>query len=104
MTTMIDKSSKKGEKMTDTQQLDRTYHFIMETFVATGRAPHFTDIARSFSLPPDEGKRFLHDLMNTKLPIWLYPETDLIASFAPFNNLPTQYRLTVDGQQKWFAQ
>jgi hypothetical protein len=28
----------------------------------------------------------------------------LITSFAPFNNLPTQYRITVDGQQKWFGQ
>jgi hypothetical protein len=94
----------KGEKMTDKQQLDQTYHFIMETFVATGRAPHFTEIANKFSLRPDEGKKLLHDLMNTKLPIWLYPGTDLIASFAPFNNLPTQYRLTIDGHQKWFAQ
>ena len=28
----------------------------------------------------------------------------LIASFAPFNNLPTQYRISIDGQHKWFAQ
>lgn len=90
--------------MTDTQQLDRAYHFIMETFVASGRAPHFTEIAKRFSMPPDDGKKLLHELMNTKLPIWLYPETDLITSFAPFNNLPTQYRITVDGHQKWFAQ
>jgi hypothetical protein len=27
-----------------------------------------------------------------------------MVSFAPFNNLPTQYRITVEGQQKWFAQ
>jgi len=91
--------------MQDTHQLDRTYHFILETFVRRGHAPHFTEIARAFSVPPDEGRKMLHDLMDeAKLPIWLYPETDLIASFAPFNNLPTQYRVTVDGQQQWFAQ
>jgi hypothetical protein len=90
--------------MTDTQQLDRAYHFIMETFVSLGRAPHFIELAKEFSMLPDDGRKLLHELMNTKLPIWLYPETDLIASFAPFNNLPTQYRLTVDGHQKWFAQ
>jgi hypothetical protein len=28
----------------------------------------------------------------------------LIASLAPFNNLPNQYRITIDGEQKWFAQ
>lgn len=90
--------------MADTQQLDRTYHFILETFVERGQAPHYTEIASHFSVPPEEGKRLLHALMATPLPIWLYPNTDLIASFAPFNNLPTQYRITVDGEQKWFAQ
>ena len=56
--------------------------------------------------PPwtDYGKRLLHDLLAVGLPNWLYPETDLIVSFAPFNNLPTHYRASVDGEQKWFAQ
>jgi hypothetical protein len=92
--------------MADIKQMDRTYHFIMEVFVERGKTPHFTEIARAFSVPPEEGKRLLHGLMNTKLPlpIWLFPDTDLIASFSPFNNLPTQYRISVDGQQKWFAQ
>jgi len=90
--------------MADLRQLDRTYHFIMETFVRRGQAPHYTEIARAFSLQPEEGRLLLHELMATALPIWLYPENDLIASFAPFNNLPTQYRIAIDGQQKWFAQ
>jgi hypothetical protein len=91
--------------MPDPQHLNQVYHFIMETFVVQGHAPHYTDIARAFSVPPDEGKKLLHELMdNTKLPIWLYPDTDLIASFAPFHNLPTPYHITVDGEQKWFAQ
>ncbi len=91
--------------MADAQQLDRTYHFILETFVRSGQAPHYTEIAREFSVSPDEGKRLLHDLMDgTRMPMWLYPGTDLIASFAPFNNLPTQYRITIDGHQRWFAQ
>ena len=90
--------------MADMLQLDRTYHYIMETFIKRGYAPHFTEIAKEFSIKPDEGKRLLNELMALPLPIWLYPDTDLIASFAPFNNLPTQYRISVDGQQKWFAQ
>lgn len=91
--------------MTDTHQLDRTYHYILETFVKRGNAPHYTEIAAHSSVPPEEGKRLLHELMDgSKMPVWLYPGTDLIASFAPFNNLPTQYRITVDGEQKWFAQ
>jgi hypothetical protein len=36
--------------------------------------------------------------------MWLYPGTDLIASVAPFNNLPNQYRIGADGRQGWFGQ
>lgn len=91
--------------MQDKEQLDRIFHFIMETFVERGNAPHYTEIAGEFGVNPDDGKRLLHDLFGTGvMPMWLYPGTDLIVSFAPFNNLPTQYRITVDGQQKWFAQ
>ncbi len=91
--------------MNDIQRLDQTFHFIMETFVKRGDAPHYTEIARKFAVHPDEGKKILHDLVNTRvMPMWLYPGTDLIVSFAPFNNLPTQYRITVEGQQKWFGQ
>ena len=91
--------------MPATKHLDRLYHFIMETFIERGHAPHYTDIAKAFSMTPDDGRELLHELMDkTKLPIWLYPDTDLIASFAPFHNLPTPYRITVDGEQRWFAQ
>lgn len=90
--------------MPDLQQLDKTYQFIMKTFVETGHAPHYTDIAKEFGVAPEKGKKLLHELMGTGMAMWLHPGTDLIASFAPFNNMPTHYRLTVDGHQKWFAQ
>jgi hypothetical protein len=90
--------------MNDADRLDQTYHYILSVFVERGQAPHFTEIAAHFSIPPEEGKRRLHELMATRLPNWLFPGTDLIASFAPFNNLPTQYRISVDGAQRWFAQ
>jgi hypothetical protein len=32
------------------------------------------------------------------------PTRNYIASFPPLNNLPTQYRVTVRGEQRWFAQ
>jgi len=84
--------------------LDETYHFIISVFVERGQAPHFTEIAAHFGIPAAEGRKRLHELMAARLPNWLFPDTDLIASFAPFNNLPTQYRISVDGQQRWFAQ
>lgn len=90
--------------MTPATQLDLTHHFILETFVARGYAPHHVEIARRFGVPPEEGKTLLHDVMRTGLPLWVYPGTDLIASFAPFNNLPNEYRVGVDGRQGWFGQ
>ena len=90
--------------MASSSQLDQTYHFIMGRFVETGEAPHYTDIAREFSATPDEGKRLLHEVIAVGLPNWLYPGTDMIVSFAPFNSLPTHYRVSVDGKQSWFAQ
>jgi hypothetical protein len=90
--------------MVDKFLLDLVYHFIMETFVLRGQAPHYTEIAQDLSISPEEGKRLLHLLMDTGIPAWLYPGTDLITSFAPFNNLPTHYRISVWGQQKWFGQ
>ena len=91
--------------MDNLHQLDRSFDFIMKTFVERGYASHYTEIAEYFGVSPDEGKRLLHDLVDAKvMPMWLYPGTDLIVSFAPFNNLPTQYRITVDAHQKWFGQ
>tara|TARA_B100000315_G_C14543151_1_gene571928 strand:- start:181 stop:453 length:273 start_codon:yes stop_codon:yes gene_type:complete len=90
--------------MADLAMLDRAFHGIMSRFVDTGRAPHYTELAASLGLPLEEGRQVLHDLINSGIPAWLHPGTDYIVSFAPFNNMPTQYRITVDGQQKWFAQ
>jgi hypothetical protein len=34
----------------------------------------------------------------------MVPDTDYIASFAPFSSVPTQYLVSVDGEQRWYAQ
>ena len=91
--------------MRQSSRLDRTFHIIVKRMIATGQAPHFTEIAAELDVPPAEGRKALHDLFSTRgFPGWLYPRTDDIVSFPPFNNLPTHHRLTIDGQQKWFAQ
>ncbi len=90
--------------MADLSTLDRVYHVILQTMVEGGQAPHYTEIARAVGVSPDEGKGLLHELMATGLPNYLFPETDLIGGFAPFSNLPNPYRITVDDQQKWFAE
>ncbi len=91
--------------MANPTDLDRTFHLIMNRMVDTGQAPHYTEIASGTGVSVEEGRKALHDLLTTPgVPGWLHPNTDYIASFAPFNNLPTQYRITIDGQQKWFGQ
>jgi hypothetical protein len=85
--------------------LGRVYGIALRHFVATGQAPHYTEIAEEAGVPVEEGRKALHDLIDAGIPaMWLYPETDLLCSFAPFSNLPTQYRISVDGVQKWFGQ
>ena len=84
--------------------LDKTFNIIMRRLVETGQAPHYTEIAKDLGVPVPEGRKALRDLMNSGVPGWLYPKTDLIVSMAPFHNLPNQYRITIDGEQKWFGQ
>jgi hypothetical protein len=90
--------------MSETSELDRTFHIIMERMVSTGQAPHYTEIAAELGVSTEEGRKAMHNLFSAGVPGWVYPNTDLIVSFAPFNNLPTQFRITVDGEQRWFGQ
>lgn len=84
--------------------LDNAFHVIMNRMVETGQAPFYTELAEGLGLSVEEGRKTLQDLFSAGIAGWLYPQTDHIVSFAPFNNLPTQYRITVDGRQKWFGQ
>ena len=90
--------------MTDLTTLDQAYHLTMQQLIDTGQAPHFTELATAMDLSMEEGRQVLHELIHSGIPAWLHPDTDYIVSFAPFHNLPTQYRITIDGEQKWFAQ
>jgi len=72
--------------------------------VDTGQAPHYTDLAAEMGVSPEEGRQTLHELFAAGIPGWLYPNTDFITSFAPFNHLPTQFRITIEGEQKWYGQ
>jgi alkylmercury lyase-like protein len=90
--------------MADPALLDRMFQRIMRALVDTGRAPHYAELARVLGIPVEEGRRLLHDVMQAYPIGWLHPETDYIASFPPLNSLPTQYRISVRGEQRWFAQ
>ena len=90
--------------MSEPSLLDRTHNIILNRFVETGQAPHYTEIAKKLGVAVEEGRKALHDLIKAGVPGWLYPDTDIIVSLAPFNSLQNQFRITIDGQQKWFGQ
>ena len=90
--------------MPDARRLDAVFTRIMRALVDTGHAPHYAELARDLGLTVPEGRQALLDVMQAYPIGWLHPETDYIASFPPLNNLPTQYRVSVGGEQKWFAQ
>jgi hypothetical protein len=88
----------------DVKTLDRVFHAIMSRLVETGHAPHYAELARALGRPPEETRLSIHAIFDRGYPGWVHPGTDLIASFPPFNSLPTGYRISVGGVQKWFGQ
>ena len=90
--------------MAEPHLLDRMFTALMHGIVETGRAPHYAELATRLRLTVEDSRRLLLDVMQAYPIGWLHPETDYVASFPPLNNLPTQYRVTVRGEQKWFAQ
>ena len=96
--------SKEANAMSDAAMLDKTSEIIMRRMVETGQAPHYTEIADELGLSTEAGRQAVHKLFSAGVPGWLFPNTSLIRLFCSFNNLPTHYRITVDGRQKWFGQ
>ena len=105
--------------MADIQLLARTYHLILSGFVRDGRAPHYTELSGPLGMSAEGAQETQRELlMALSGPLaardgrlaalggahWALPDTDYIASFSPFSNLATQYRISVDGQQKWYGQ
>ena len=66
--------------MADPKRMDEVYHFVMTTMVERGRAPHYTDTGRAFSVAPEAGKSLLHELLASGVPGWVHPDTDPLAS------------------------
>ncbi len=54
--------------MADTDMLDRAFHSVMQRFINTGQAPHYTELASEINLPEEEGRQLLHDFVNSGIP------------------------------------
>jgi hypothetical protein len=61
----------------DTMLLDKTFHMIMVRMVASGLAPHYTEIAAELGVSMEEGRQALHDLFSAGVSGWLFPGKEL---------------------------
>ena len=90
--------------MADTQTLDKAFHVIMSRLVDTGQAPHYSELATALGCHIEEGRQIVLDLAGAaSASIRLNPDTDWIATFSPFSLIPTPFKISVDGEQKWFG-
>ena len=89
--------------MAELALLDQGYSAVMRRVVDTGQAQHYTELAAELGIGLAEARDLVHELV-TITPGWTHPGTDHLASFPPFNIQPTQYRVSIDGEQRWFAQ
>ena len=84
--------------------VQQAYTYILEHLVNTGRAPHFTELAAALDITSDEARDVQEKAADAGVGCWISHDTDYIASWAPFSNIPTQYFVTIEGKQIWYAQ
>ncbi len=90
--------------MADSALVQRAYTAIITHFIEQGRAPHYTELASLLGVAPDSARALQRNAAEASPACWLEPETDYIASWAPFSNLPTQTRIWVDGKERGYGQ
>jgi hypothetical protein len=86
--------------------IQATYTRVLEHFIEHGRAPHYTELAQILEISIDEARVLIRDTA-VAAPIascWLSHDTDYIESWAPFSNVPTHNKISVEGIQKWYGQ
>lgn len=86
--------------MEETALVSRAYRAVVDHFVKTGRAPHYTELAGTLGVPPDEARQAQHKAAESSVGCWFVKDTDYVESWAPFSNVPTHYLVTIGGEQK----
>jgi hypothetical protein len=84
--------------------VQRAYTAVVEHFIKTGRAPHYTELAGTLKVPTEEARQLQHKAAESCIGCWFVKDTDYVESWAPFSNLPTHYLVTIKGEQKWYGQ
>lgn len=90
--------------MDDDALAQRAYTAVLERFIETGHAPHYTTLAATLGVSPEDARAAVRRAAALGVGCWMMPGTDYVGSFAPFHSAATQYAITVDGEPKGFAQ
>src|SRR5215471_18124857 len=90
--------------MQETTLVQRAYTAVVEHFMKTGRAPHYTELAATLGLRPEEARQVQHKAAESSIGCWFVKDTDYVESWAPFSNVPTHYLVTIKGGQNWYGQ
>lgn len=90
--------------MADAALVQKTYTAVLEHLIRNGRAPHFTELAPTLGVTPEEARQLQHTSAESAVACWFMKDSDYVESWAPFSNIPTQYLVTIDGVQKWYGQ
>ncbi len=84
--------------------VQRAYTAVLDHFIKTGRAPHYTELGDILGLPPEEARNIQHKAAQSAVACWFVKDTDYIESWAPFSNVPTHYLISIAGVRKWYGQ
>lgn len=91
--------------MSISEKVRVAYTTILEYFVSTGRAPHYTELAGMLSVGVDEARELQREAASTeRMGCWMAHDTDYIESWAPFSNVPTHHLISMDGKPGWYGQ
>ena len=90
--------------MVEASTVQQAYTTILKNLMRTGRAPHYTELAEMMGLGVDEARDAQREAAQAGVGCWLVAGTDYVESWAPFHNVPTHHRLTIEGEQKWHGQ
>lgn len=90
--------------MQETKLVQQAYTAVVEHFVKTGRAPHYTELAAIIGVQPEEARQIQHKAAESSIACWFVKDTDYVESWAPFSNVPTHFFVTINGVQKWYGQ
>jgi hypothetical protein len=92
--------------MSEISSVQSAYTAVLEYFIEHGRAPHYVELANILDINIDEARVLIRDAA-AAAPIassWLSHDTDYIESWAPFSNIPTHNKISIEGEQKWYGQ